>query len=331
MVGRIRCVAVVGLVLGFGVPGGAGAAQEYQNLQVLPADISRDELGETMLGFLRALGLPRRAGEGCLHCHVGSLDVPRAQWPYEADDKPAKATARRMLAMVRAINDEHLAGLEDRRWPELSVGCVTCHEGRIDPRPIDEVLASALELGGVDSVAVLYRDLHGRYYGAGVYDLRVGTLAALASELAVAGAYSDALSLAAVNEDTHPGEPSARRFTMQLEVQRILDEEGVDAALARFAEMLRDEPGEVATQSVLDGIGWQVYRTGREEEALHLFRANRAAFPEIYFTFESLVEAEFGAGEITRDEIIAAYVAYLERDPGNEMAEAQLTNHRRRN
>ncbi|NNF25988.1 MAG: c-type cytochrome [Gemmatimonadetes bacterium] len=301
----------------------------YENLQALPADITRDDLGDTMLGFLRALGLPRRAGEGCLHCHVGSLDVPRSQWEWSSDEKPNKATARRMIRMVQDINREHLAGLDHRDWPALQVGCVTCHAGRLDPRPIEDVLGSALALGGVDSVAVLYPVLHERYYGAGVYDLRVGTLASMASRLAEEGRYEDALKLSAVNETAHSGDPGARRVTLALRIQRALDESGPESAVEVFHGLRETEPDEALGFSVLDGIGWRTYRIDRQEDALALFRANREAYPDLYFTFESLVEARHGAGEISREEIIAAYEAYLQTDPDNEMAQAQLTNHRR--
>lgn len=38
----------------------------FQNLKVLPQDISQGELGDLMLENLRGLGLRRTAGEGCL-------------------------------------------------------------------------------------------------------------------------------------------------------------------------------------------------------------------------------------------------------------------------
>lgn len=325
---RLAALALAGLLV---IPAAAPAqeANGYENLQALPADISRDDLGDTMLGFLRALGLPRRAGEGCLHCHVGSLDVPRSQWEWSSDDKPNKRVARRMIRMVRDINEEHLAGLDHRDWPALRVGCATCHAGRLDPRPIEDVLGSALELGGVDSVAVLYPELHRRYYGGGVYDLRVGTLASMASRLAEEGRYDDALRLSEVNETAHSLDPGARRVTLGLRIQRALDESGPAAAIAAFEELRVSEPEEALGYAVLDGIGWRTYRIDRQQDALALFRANREAYPDLYFTFESLVEARHGAGEISREEIIAEYEAYLEDDPDNEMARAQLTNHMR--
>ena len=340
LISNLSTVAKVSALLALVVsmaPSGAGGlnAQEqdvrYSNLQVLPPDISQDELGDTMLGFLSGLGLRRRAGVGCLHCHVGDIDVPRSQWDYASDAKPAKETARRMIAMVRAINEEHLAGLVSRQAPDLTVGCYTCHAGRLDPRPLTDVLAGAYTAAGADSVAVVYRALHQRYFGSDAYDFRVGVLARMAGGLAESDAYEDALVLARVNEETHPDDASARRATVSLRVQEALDRDGVDAALARFGDLRRSEPADVLTFSVLDGIGWRTFRLDRQAEALPLFRANRDAFPESYFTFESLSEALHAAGEIDRDEIIRRYESYLEENPGHSMAEAQLTNHRRRN
>ena len=73
-----------GLLVAFlgALPAGARAQDQnrtpgYTNLQVLPADISRAELNEIMHANLQGLGLPRRANEGCFHCHAGSMDDPR--------------------------------------------------------------------------------------------------------------------------------------------------------------------------------------------------------------------------------------------------------------
>jgi hypothetical protein len=308
-----------------------GPERVPQNLQVLPADISQDELGEVMLGFLRGLGLPRRAGEGCLHCHEGSLDVPRSQWDWASDAKPTKRTARRMLAMVKAINDEYLAGLEHRAAPSLRVGCHTCHAGRVDPRPITDVIEGAYREAGADSVAAIYRELHRRYFGADAYDFRVSVLADMARALAEESSYDDALLISTLNEDTHPDEPAARTVTLALHVQRALDEQGPAAAVARFRELRDGEPVGTVGYEILDRVGWRTFRQDRQKEALVLFRENRAAFPDLYFTFESLVEAQFGAGDIDRPEIVRQYEVWLEEHPGHRMAQQQLTNHRRRN
>ncbi len=312
-------------------PGSAqGQAREYQNLQVLPADISDDELTDTMLGFLTSLGLPRRAGEGCLHCHEGSVAVPRAQWDYASDQRPAKQTARRMLAMVESINRDFLGSLEQRSAPDLDVGCETCHRGRVDPRPIQMVLAEADEVGGIDSISAIYRRLHDRYFGSDAYDLRVQVLAGLAANRQARGDHTAALALSRLNEETHPDDPDARRVSLSLMILQELAESGAEGAVGRWQGLRASEPEGIVTYGILDNIGWQIYRQDRPAEALVLFRANREAFPDLYFTFESLVEARRGAGEITLDETIQAYETWLADHPGHEMAEAQLTNHRRR-
>lgn len=323
--------SLLSLAMTFGPSADSLSAQDsqHQNLQALPPDISRNELTDTMLGFLRALGLPRRAGQGCLHCHEGSLDVPRGEWDYASDAKPTKLTARRMIQMVNAINSEYLGSLDQRHAPDLTVGCATCHRGRVDPRPLLQVLAGAESNGGLDSLIVAYRTLFDRYYGGDAYDFRVGVLAGLASERAERGEYDDALRLSAVNEEAHPDNPDARRFTLALRIQRELDERGPDAAVREFHSLRMSEPEGVVTYSLLDGIGWRTYRQDREEQALVLFRTNREAFPDLYFTMESLVEAQFGTGQITREQIIAAYEAWLEAHPGHQMAQDQLTNLRR--
>ena len=89
-------------------------SQVYENLQVLPGDISEDALNEVMLGNLRGLGLPRLEGRGCLFCHVGDMDRPRGEWDYASDEKLTKRKARVMMAMVREINGEHLPQLKAR-------------------------------------------------------------------------------------------------------------------------------------------------------------------------------------------------------------------------
>lgn len=331
MMVRNALLMAAGLGLCSASPSEAQSTQTYINLHELPADITQDDLTDTMLGFLSALGLPRRAGAGCLHCHEGDLDVPRREWDYASDAKPTKLTARRMIAMVRAINTEHLGGLENRNSPDFSVGCVTCHEGRLDPRPLPLLLAEAELAGGVDGLATTYRRIHNRFNGSAAYDLRAHVLAGLAREKAEEGAFDEALTLSRVNEETHPGDASARRVTLSLLVLRALDTEGPEAAVAVFDELKASEPNDILTFSVLDGVGWRTFRLDRQPEALVLLRKNRESFPDLYFTFESLVEARHSAGEITTEQIIAEYETFLEANPGHRMAQQNLTNHRQRN
>jgi hypothetical protein len=55
-------------------------------------------------------------GVGCDHCHVVGA--------WEKDDKPAKDTARKMLAMVRDMR---------RDFAPWRFSCTTCHRGSVKP------------------------------------------------------------------------------------------------------------------------------------------------------------------------------------------------------
>lgn len=301
---------------------------QFENLRVLPADISDDDLTDWMLDNLRGLGLPRFQGRGCLHCHVGDLDQPRGQWDYASDDKPEKGIARRMMAMVRDINESHLAGLGGADGA-MSVTCYTCHAGRLDPRPLPDVLIAAYETGGVDSLLARYETLRERYFGGDAYDFRPNVLSEIANTFARRGAFDDALAVSARNEAVYPDESDPRAATLTLLVWRAVIEDGGDAAIAEFRRLRQTESSDALTASVLDGLGWGLYRTDQEETALRLFEENRAAFPDVYFPLESLTDARFDAGLIEREEAIRLYEEWLERFPTHQRARNRVVNLRR--
>ncbi len=62
-------------------------------------------------------------GVTCAHCHGKE---------YESDEKEAKQTARKMIAMQRAINAQHFDG-------KLTVTCNSCHHGQVKPDATPEV------------------------------------------------------------------------------------------------------------------------------------------------------------------------------------------------
>jgi hypothetical protein len=172
---RLIRLASPGLVVGLlgvtaAIPAEAGAQDRegFQNLHVLPADIDRRVLIDAMLENQRGLGLPRRANEGCLFCHVGSMDVPSGEWDWASDENPRKATARAMMAMVEEINGNHLTGIE--RTSDLEVTCYTCPAGRTNPLPLDAVLQNSYDEGGIDALIERYQSLRARYFAADAYD-----------------------------------------------------------------------------------------------------------------------------------------------------------------
>ncbi|MEE8523045.1 MAG: c-type cytochrome [Thermoanaerobaculia bacterium] len=298
------------------------AKQRYKNLKVLPADISRDELGSLMLQNLRGLGLPRRQSEGCLYCHVGDMERPVDDWDFASDAKLTKRKARTMMAMVAAINGQHLSRLEGRLAPPLEVTCTTCHAGRTDPRPLTEVLNSEYATDGIDGAVAKYRELRERYSGADAYDFRLGTLSAMAHRLSAEGAFDDARALAAVNAEVFPDAPEARRDRMIIDLLRIVEEDGVEKALAAFDRLRAGT--EPVSPGVLDWIGWGLYRRDRTAEALSIFRQNRETFPDEYIPNESLADALWFADEQTT--AIEIFEAWLERHPDHAMARRRLTN-----
>jgi len=304
---------------------GVANTQEYENLQVLPQDVSQDELSRAMLENLRGLGLPRRQSEGCLHCHVGDMERPSDNWDWASDAKPAKVKARAMMVMVNEINREHLAKLEARVDPAVTVRCYTCHAGRTDPRALEDVLRAAYREGGIDNAVTRYRELRERYFGGDAYDFRVGVLAGVAFELAGSGAFDDAIALATLNADVNPSVPDARRIWMQLRLARTAQQSGIEGALAAFDQMRASEGVEPA---LLDGLGWRLYRQDQQEEALAVFRHNHQQFPDEYIPNESLADALWLQGE--RETAIQMFEAWLELHPDHAMAQRRLATLRSR-
>jgi len=121
-------------------PQQAASAAGFKNLQVLPRDISRDQLLAVMRTFTRGLGVR------CNHCHVVTATTPKEELDFPSDAKEEKRVARVMIQMTRQINGEWLERVEQAEGhaeehaeaasatPEQPrVGCWTCHRGKPEP------------------------------------------------------------------------------------------------------------------------------------------------------------------------------------------------------
>jgi len=127
-----------------------GPAQGPKNLQVLPKDWTNRQVQSFMQTFTKGLGVD------CAYCHAGS--------PQERalDDKKEKLTARKMITMTLAINDQYLkdvgepapAAAAPAAAPaagapapgglppavaNLKVTCYTCHRGTTKPLTVAPV------------------------------------------------------------------------------------------------------------------------------------------------------------------------------------------------
>lgn len=99
------------------------AAQQFKNIQILK-DTPASQLIPGMRYITTALGVK------CDDCHV--------QGNFAADDKQTKQTARRMMTMLFAINQNNFGG-----HPEVS--CFTCHQGHKEPMGVPALPLEAVQ------------------------------------------------------------------------------------------------------------------------------------------------------------------------------------------
>src|SRR5580693_8096734 len=131
--GMVAVVVVCGMGMGSAkaqssaAPAGANAAgpkkaeEQYKNIQVLKG-IPADQLIPAMQFIATSLGV------GCEFCHV--------EGAFEKDDKEQKKTARKMMAMMFAINKDNFEGHRE-------VTCYSCHRGSAIPVGTPLVMAEA--------------------------------------------------------------------------------------------------------------------------------------------------------------------------------------------
>ena len=113
------------------------------NLQVLPKDISPEDLMKTMHGYAGALSVH------CNFCHEVNEKTHKAD--FAADTKPDKAIARTMIAMTQEINAKYLSQVKDpdATPADKTVTCGTCHRGHEMPAQfVPKPEAHAHPMGG---------------------------------------------------------------------------------------------------------------------------------------------------------------------------------------
>jgi hypothetical protein len=89
----------------------------FENLKVLPKDISKSELKKHMKGITKSLGVK------CSYCHrTDTRD-------YATDEIREKVIARDMMRMLERIN------LEVFTWEDApTASCFMCHHGESEPQ-----------------------------------------------------------------------------------------------------------------------------------------------------------------------------------------------------
>lgn len=215
--GLVRCV-LIAAALAFSVPPAIGQIPErFENLQILPKDITRAQLVQVMRGFTSSLGVR------CQYCHVGEEGASLATFNFKTDEKPTKRSARVMMRMVEAINQTHLSQLDTiahshggvsstHVTERIEVQCVTCHRGQARPRMLESVIAGVIADSGVPAAVESYRALKSRYYGGYTFDFRERPLNAVAMNLMRENRPDDAVVILAVNLELNPDAASTHQL-----------------------------------------------------------------------------------------------------------------------
>jgi len=218
-------------------PAVASAQEAPKNLQVLPKDLTRQQVTQVMRSFTAALGVR------CSGCHVGEEGQPLNTYDFASDDKPMKLKAREMLRMSAAINDTYLAELPERREPSVRVTCVTCHRGVTRPQPIESIVEQTMAEDGVDTALERYRQLRERHYGGFAYDFTDRPLVALGATLAE-GSADAAVRILELNLEFNP-----RSALTLFGLARIYDTAGdKDRAIEHFRKGLEIMPDNAQAQ-----------------------------------------------------------------------------------
>ncbi len=100
----------------------------WENLKVLPQDISKDSLIGLMKNYSAALGVK------CNFCHVPKKDDPK-KLDFPVDEKIEKEIARGMIKMTNDLNELYFKPhFPDPKPKQVHVvNCVLCHRGTADP------------------------------------------------------------------------------------------------------------------------------------------------------------------------------------------------------
>jgi hypothetical protein len=245
-------VAVPALLL---AQGGRGGGEPPKNLQVLPKDMTRQQVQAVMGTFTAGLGVR------CEFCHAEANNAGAAPpagggrggppLDFALDTKETKEVARQMLRMVADINGKYLPATGRTIGEGDRVSCETCHHGLSKPQTLRAALAGAVVAKGTDSATALYRDLRTRYYGAAAYDFSENALPVAANEIARLNQRPAALALLNLNLEYY--DKSA--LTYQTMGQLLLQGGDTTGAIDAIKKASALQPNNQQLQRLLQQLG----------------------------------------------------------------------------
>lgn len=221
----------------------AQVPNEFTNLQFFPKDISKDQLIGTMRGFSFSLSVR------CEYCHAGKGGNELKDMNYASDEKESKRTARAMLRMVEAINQQYIVKL-GKQAPK-QVACVTCHHGLSTPTTMDAVLNETLEAKGIPAALEQYRDLRKKYYGGAEYDFGETPLNILTESLLKQHKTQAAVAIMELNVEVNTP-PSM--WSYNLLAMAHTANKNTDKAKADYQKILELRPGDAFAKKQLEEL-----------------------------------------------------------------------------
>jgi CubicO group peptidase (beta-lactamase class C family) len=106
-------------------------------------------------------------------------------------------------------------------------------------------------------------------------------------------------------------------------LRTTIDEQGIDAAVARYHELKKTEFDSYDfEESQLNELGYQLLAANKVDAAIAIFQLNVEAFPQSFNVYDSLAEGYMTAGK--RELAIKNYAKSLELNAGNRNAVEQL-------
>jgi tetratricopeptide (TPR) repeat protein len=229
-IGSLAATTVMLLSLA-ALPAGAQVPDKFTNLQYFPKTISRQDLLANMRGFSFSLGVR------CQFCHAGKDGNQLDQVDFASDEKDTKKTARAMLRMVDAINQEYIAKMG--RTSPIRVECVTCHHQLSIPKTMNALLAETIDKKDIQAAIVLYRDLRKKDLGSGQYDFGETSLNILTESLLKQNKAKQAVAIMELNVEVNTP-PSGWAYNL-LAMSHVANQE-VEKAKADYQKILELNP-----------------------------------------------------------------------------------------
>lgn len=126
----VSAIALIGLffVIAANTNEAIEAPEGFQNLKVLPKNISHEKLDSIMGVWSVSLGVR------CNFCHAANADTTIRRLDFASDAKEEKEAARYMYKMTIEINNTYMNPNHSPE-PEALTGvvCYTCHRGNAHP------------------------------------------------------------------------------------------------------------------------------------------------------------------------------------------------------